>query len=333
MSFKVVAKSGSAEGLEEQLKSIDAELIRAPLLTEDEIIQCAHDADAVVVGAVEPYSRRVIEALEKCKVMSRVGIGYDNIDVAAATRCGIPVAYVPDASTGEVSSHAMALLLASSRKLIPIDRAVKEGGWQPGSKAIIKIRSNILRLSEQTLGLFGLGRIGSAVCQKAKTFGLRTLVCDPWVPSSAIEELGAEPADFDRLLTESDYISLHAPLTKETRHVFSLPQFQKMKPAAYLINTARGGLVDEEALVTALSQGYIAGAGLDVTDPEPPKPDNPLLKMENVIVTAHTAFYSQGSVRELSQSTAEAVVDALSGKWPSRLANPIVKKQDNRRIR
>lgn len=335
MPFKLVARSGSgsAEDVDEHLKQIDAQLIRAPLLTEDEIIRLAHDADAVIVGAVERYTSKVIEALERCKIISRAGIGYDNIDVDAATRCGIPVAYVPDASTEEVSNQAMALLLAFSRKITATDRAAKAGGWRPGSQAIITIRSTIFRLSEQTLGLFGLGRIGSSVCRKAKAFGMRTIVYDPWVSSSALEALGAEQTDFDGLLTQADYISLHAPLAKETKHIFSLPQFQKMKPTAYLINTARGGLVDEEALVAALSEGYIAGAGLDVLDPEPPKPDNQLLKMGNVIITAHTAFYSQGSVRELGRRAAEAVVSALSGQWPACLANPEVKKSNNRRIK
>ena len=333
MSFKVVARVGSVEGIENDLTGIDVKLVRSPLLTEDDVISYARDADAVIVGAVDPYSRRVIEALGNCKVMSRMGIGCDNIDLEAATEQGIPVAYVPDASVIEVSDHAMAFLLVFSRKLIPIDRAVKKGVWQPGRREVLEIRSPMFRLSEQTLGLVGIGRIGSALARKAKAFGMRILAYDAYLPLEAFQKLGIESVDFNKLLLESDFISLHTPLTKETRHLFGVEQFRRMKPTAYIINTARGGLIDEKALLTALSEGYIAGAGLDVMDPEPPKPDNPLLKLENVIITAHCAYYSESSNLELRRRTAGAVVDALSGKWPDTLANPQVKERSNRRIK
>ena len=331
MKYKIVAKTGLVSDKEKDFSAIDAQLIEAALTSEDEIIKEASDADAVIVGAVEPYSKRVIEALTKCRVISRQGIGCNNIDLIAATEQGIPVAYVPDASTVEVSDHAMALILCFSRKLFTISQAVKEGVWQPG-KVMRTLVSPLYRLSEHTLGLVGLGRIGKAVCEKAKTFGMRTIIYDPYISEVVVKGLGAEPVDFDTLVAESDYISLHAPLTEETRHLFGLEQFKKMKPTAYIINTARGGLIDEEALITALTEGYLAGAGLDVTEPEPPRPDNPLIKMENVIITGHTAFYSERSISELSRCAGEAVIAALTGQWPAQLANPEVKDRANCRL-
>ena len=333
MTYKVVARAGLIRDKGASLSKIGAQLVEALLLSEDDIIREAYDADAVMAGANDAYSKRVIEALSKCKVISRFGVGYSNIDLAAATEQGIPVAYVPDASITEVSDHAIALLLSFSRKLFPICKAVREGAWQPGKTIIPTIIRPIRRLSEQTLGLVGLGRIGSTVCRKARALVMRTIVYDPYLSQEAAEALGAEKVNFERLLAESDYISLHAPLTLETRHIFGLEQFKKMKPTAYIINTARGGLIDEAALIAAVSGGYIAGAGLDVTDPEPPRPDNPLINMENVIMTAHTSYYSERSASELARCAAEAVIAALTGQWPSHIANPEVKDRTNCRLR
>jgi D-3-phosphoglycerate dehydrogenase / 2-oxoglutarate reductase len=333
MSFKVLCRSGLLEGAEEELVRIDAQLIVIPITTEDDIIARAQDVDATIVGATEPYTRRAIEALKKCKVISRMGIGVDNIDLAAATEFGIPVAYIPDAMVEEVSDHAMALLLCLARKLFPIRKIVSEGGWQPGKKDLIDVRRDIPRLNGKTLGLVGLGRIGSAVCRKARAFGMRVMVFDPYVSPAAIRDLGAEPTPFDRILVESDFISLHAALTEETRHLFGLEQFKKMKKTAYLINTSRGGLIDQQALMDAVSKGMISGAGLDVTDPEPPKPGDPLLKMENVILTGHTAFYSQTSAKEMRDRSVEAVILALKGQLPPRIANPEVIGKNNFRVK
>jgi D-3-phosphoglycerate dehydrogenase len=190
----------------------------------------------------------------------------------------------------------------------------------------------MFRLSEQTVGVVGAGRIGGAFVHKAKAFGMRVMVYDPYLPAESIEKMGVESVDFDCLLRESDFISLHTPVTDETRHIFGLEEFKKMKPTSYIINTGRGELINEKALLTALSNGYIAGAGLDVVTPEPPSPDNPLIKLDNVIVTAHSAFYSESSLREMRQRTVQAVVTALRGEWPPHLANPQVKERSNRRI-
>ena len=333
MLFKVISGIGSSQDLVDALAPADAELVRAPIWTEDDLIANAQDADAVMVGAAERYTRRAIQALSKCRVISRMGVGYDNIDVDAATEQGIAVAYVPDASIAEVSDHAVALLLALSRKLIPIDHLVREGAWQLGKWDIFNKRVPMFRLSEQTIGVTGAGRIGSAFVRKVGVFCKRVIVCDPYLPTEAIKAMGAEPVDFESLLRESDFISLHPPHTEETRKMFGLKEFKQMKPTAYIINTGRGELIDEKALYTALTEGYIAGAGLDVTDPEPPKPDNPLFTLDNVIVTAHSAFYTEDSIRDLRQRTVQAVVTALSGEWPNFIANPAVKERDNRRIK
>lgn len=335
MAYKVVSPVGAPlnDKASEALAEIGAKLTNAPLLSEEDIIRYASDADAVIVGPTEPYTRKVIHALEKCKVISRMGIGCYNIDLEAATEQGIPVAYIPDASTTEVSDHTMAFLLALSRKLIPVDKAVRSKTWQLGSAEIQKTIVAMFRLSEQTLGLIGLGRIGSAVALKAKAFGMRVIFWDPYVSDELAQASGVERADFNSILRESDFVSLHAAVTEQTYHILGLAQFRMMKPTAYVINTARGGLIDEKALYIALSEGYIAGAGIDVTDPEPPDPENPLLQLDNILVTAHSAYYSETSVRELRDRAVKAVIDALQGKWPGTLANPEVRERDNRRIR
>ncbi len=333
MSAKIVARTGMDFQLaEKMLNETGARLVRAPLWTEDDIRKAAADADGVLVGAAEPYTAGVIQALEKCKIISRVGIGYNNIDVEEATRQGIPVAIVLDASVHEVSDQAMAFLLAFSRRLFPLVQGVRRGVWRSGSTEIFAVRGQIFRLTEQTLGLVGVGRIGSRVAPKARAFGMRVLGYDPYLSARELEERGAEKVNFEQLLTESDYISIHAPLTPETEKMFGLREFRKMKPTAVIINTSRGGILDETALHRALLEGAIAGAGLDVCDPGPPLPGNPLLQMEQVLVTGHSAFFSASSMLELQQKATEAVIAALQGEWPQVLVNPEVKKQKNRRI-
>lgn len=333
MEFKVVSRVGLPLTIaEEMLSKIGAKLVKAPLWKEDDIVQHAADADAIIAGATEPFTQKAIRALAKCKVISRYGIGYSNVDVEEATRQGIPVAIVVDASIHEVSDFAMACILAFSRKLFPLSQAVRAGAWKPGGEDIVKVRGKMHRLNEQTLGLVGMGRIGSLVVQKAKAFGLRVIIFDPYLTPDMVKRLGAELVDFDRVLKESDYISLHAPLTPETEKLFGLQAFKKMKPTAYIINAARGGLIDEDALYQAITGGLIAGAGLDVTDPEPPRANHPLFKLDQVIMTGHSAWFSETGLKEIQIRTTEAVLKALKGEWPSSLANPKVKEQGNRRI-
>ncbi len=333
MPFKVVGKTGMGGPLvEAPLAKAGVAFQVAPMQTEDDIIRVAADADAVFAGATELYTPRVLDALTKCRVISRAGVGYDNIDVSACTARGIAVAYTPGASVPEVSDHALTLLLALARRVVPIAQLARTVPWSQTNPDLTKLRRGTPRLSTQTLGIFGSGRIGAAVIGKAKAFGLRVLVYDPYADPQALRKLGAEVVDLERLLRESDFITLHAPTTAETRGFFNLDKFRKMKRTAQIVNTARGALIKEDDLVAALKEGIIAGAALDVTDPEPPALDNPLRKMDNVIMTMHSAFYSEASQEETRQQSVEAVLLALQGRWPPTLVNPEVKSQTNRRI-
>jgi len=333
MSLKVIGKVGMGGPLiEEPLAQAGIQLELAPIRTEADIIQYGGDADAILVGATELYTAKALQALKKCRILSRLGVGYDNIDIEAATEHGIAVAHVPEASVCEVSDHAMALLLALARRIFPLSRVGKTRVWSQASPELNAIRQGMQRLSGQTLGLVGTGRIGGALVPKAQAFGLRVITYDPYFRPEAAREMGIERVDFPQLLKEADFISLHAPLTSETKHLFSLEQFRTMKSTAYIINTARGALINHEDLVTALREGLIAGAGLDVTEPEPLPAESPLLTLENVILTPHSAFYSEASAEETRRRGVESVVLALHGIWPASLVNPEVKERPNRRI-
>ena len=334
MAFKVIARPDLPTLISKEILSrIGAELVQVPVFTEEDIIKNGADADAALVSAIEPYTARVVRALPKCRVIARTGIGFNNIDAEEATRQGIAVAIVLDASVNEVSDQAMAFLLAFSRRIFPVAQAVRQGLWKAGSKGMGKARGQMFRLNEQTLGIVGVGRIGGRLALKARGFGLRVLGYDPYLSAEELQARGVEKVDFAQLLREADYVSIHTPLSAETKNMFGLGEFKQMKPTAVVINTARGGIIDEKALCQALSDGMIAGAGLDVTNPEPPSPDSPLLKLDQVLVTGHFAYYSETSVRELHVKSAEAIVAALRGEFPAFLANPEVKEQPHSRIR
>ncbi len=329
MSHKVILTLdvGPTDKEEAMLKEVGAELVKSYWTTEEALVKVCQDPDvaAILIGPNAAITKRVIDAAPNLKILSRMGIGINNIDIAAATARGIPVSVVLDYCISEVADHAMAFILTFARRIIPLDRAVKAGHWTPQKSDIPQVRTPMFRLSAITLGVFGMGRIGSSLVTKAKAFGMNVIVHDPYLEKEAADKLGVVLVDFDRLLADSDFISLHAPLTNETRHLFNLETFKKMKRTAYLINNARGGLVDESALYTALKEGYIAGAGLDVTDPEPPQADNPLLKLDNALITGHSSWYSAEAVAELRQKSVAAVVEVLKGGWPTWLANPEVK--------
>jgi len=333
MGFKVaITTLADLPGLphygEEDYRKIGAQLVKKLCRSEDDLISIAHDADAIITGG-EPYSKRVIEKLTKCRIISNIGIGYDGIDIEAATEHGIFVTNVPDYCLEEMAEHTLALILACGRKLLRFDRAVREGKWDSRAPREIreKIRPPMFRLKGQTLGLVGLGRIPRTLVPKAKALGLRVIAYDPYVSKDAAAALGVEMVGFEQLLRESDFVSLHAALTKDNQHMIGAEQLKKMKRTAYLINTARGGLVDEQALNTALSEGIIAGTGLDVMDPEPPRPDNPLFKRDNVIITAHSANYSEESQAELLRRPEEEVFRILQGESPRCPVNPQVKER------
>jgi D-3-phosphoglycerate dehydrogenase len=244
-----------AEGAE--LARAGATLEARPSTSEDEVVAAVGEADAVL-NTVVPITARAIAAMSRCRVIVRSGVGVDNVDVAAASMAGIVVANVPDASVEEVSNHALALLLACSRKVILLDRALRAGTW---SRTLFPPMGT---LYGQTLGLVGFGRIARALARKAQALQMRVLAADPLVPELEVRRANAELVDLDRLFAESDFVSLHAPLVTETRHLIGAAQLHAMKSSAYLINTARGPLIDQTALVEALLAGGIAGAGLDV---------------------------------------------------------------------
>jgi len=303
------------------------EYVNVPCHTEEDVISAAREANAVVVGH-EPYTRKVIASLKNCRLMTTPKTGYDNIDVTAATEEGICVSNISGASSEEASDQTMALLLACARRLLREDKAVRAGKWRsihgPEMEAIWK---GILPLRGQTIGLVGFGKIPRALVPKAKGFGLRIIVYDPYAPEEMIRELGVERVGLEQLLRESDYVSIHSALTKDNRHMIGEAQISLMKRGSYLINTARGPLIDEAALYDALAKGIIAGAGLDVLEVEPARMDNPLLKLENVIVTGHSGHYSDRSVAVVRGRAAEDVQRIIDGQWPIAWVNPEVKEK------
>lgn len=316
---KIVIADYYYEHLEAEKKEIarlDAILEDYHCSTEEEVIAVAKDADALVVQFA-PITRHVINHLEKCRLIVRYAIGVDNIDVQAATEKNIWVCNVPDYSLDEVSNQAIVLLLACAKKLPLLARDVRKGNWD------YTVAKPLYRVSGKTLGLVGLGRIPSLVAHKMRGFGVDVIAHDPYVSPETAAALDVRLVDFDTLLRESDYLSVHCPLNDATRHMFGRKQFAKMKNSAIFINTARGGIVCEKDLIAALQNGDIAAAGLDVCEQEPIARDNPLLAMDNVIVTPHIAWYSVEAIQSLQQKVGEEVVRVLSGEKPRNPVNCI----------
>jgi D-3-phosphoglycerate dehydrogenase len=269
----------------------------------------ARDADAILVTYAK-LPGDLLRQLRRCKAIGRFGLGVDNIDIAAAAELGITVTYVPDYCMQEVSDHAMALLLALARKVPQSNALVQAGRWE--MPAVVPIH----RLAGRVLGLVGFGNIPRELTPKAKAFGLRVVAHDPYVSQPVLDAAGVERVSFDRLLEISDFVSIHAPLLSATRGLFNAEVFRKMKKGARLINTARGPLVDEDALVAALDSGQLAGAALDVVAVEPLPKDSKLIGRDNVILTPHTAFYSVEALNELQTKCAADVARVLSGEPP-----------------
>jgi len=251
--------------------------------------------------------------LKRCKIIARYGVGVDNIDVEAATEHGIIVANVPDYCVDEVSTHTIALILACARGITLLDNKIRERKWD------FTLAKPLFRTKGKTLGLFGLGRIARAVAQKASGFGFKIIAYDPYV--SKVND-GIELVEFSKLLSNSDFISIHSPLTDETRYLFGENKLQAMKKTAYLINTSRGPVINEKDLYIALREKWIAGAALDVMEKEPPDWESLLPKLDNLIITPHISFYSEESYVELKTKTAEAVLSVLKGGLPRAMVNP-----------
>ncbi|WP_462402352.1 C-terminal binding protein [Pseudomonas sp. Marseille-QA0332] len=311
--FKVVKTDGmlltEAEQLQ-QFEGLDVELVDVACLSEEALIAACATADAVL-ALREPFSARVIQAMPRCKVISRFGVGLDTIDVAAATAAGIKVTNVPDANFDEVSTHALAMLLALLRRLPQYDRAVRAGNWDALGGG-----QGIRRPSVMNLGLVGFGRIGRDFARKAAVLGFTVYAYDPHIPRHVIEASGARGVSFDDLLAVSDVVSLHVPLTEHTANLIDASVLQRMRPGALLLNVSRGGLVDEVALANALASGQIAGAGLDTLACEPLGADNPLLTQANLLLSPHAAHYSEQSYAEVRTKAFANVAAVLRGQAP-----------------
>lgn len=304
----------------EIISRFGAELIVGHVNKENDIIKLAKDVHGIL-NARAKITGRVINSLRNCKIIVRYGVGVDTVDIPAATRKGIMVANVTDFCIDEVSDHALALLLSLSRKVVLSARKVRAQKWDLAELKPIR------RLKDQVIGLIGYGRIGSALARKAKPIGFRVIAYDPYIAKAGEEKDGVMFLSLDSVLKESDYVSVHAPLTSETRGMIGENELNIMKPSAFLINVSRGPLIDEDALIKALQDKCIAGAGLDVMCQEPPEPDNPLLQIDEVVVTSHVAFYSEEAQQELQQKAAQNLVTALSGEVPDSIVNPEVLRQ------
>jgi D-3-phosphoglycerate dehydrogenase / 2-oxoglutarate reductase len=315
---------------DELLAPLGADLVKGFWRTEEDILAHAHDADAVIgVVSVQPFHRRLLSSLPKCRVIAGIGIGYDKTDLEAATELGIAVTNVPDYCLDEVSGLAVGLMLSLGHRLPQIDRAVRERRvvFTTDKKALDQIARPMFRMRDQTLGIVGLGKVGTVTALKTLGLGMRVIAYDPYVLGPVMESRGVKPVDFETLLRESDFISIHTPLTSETSNLFGYEQFKKMKRTAYFINTARGGCMDQPGLIRALKEGLIAGAGIDVTTDEPIAADNPLLGMTNVILTGHSAWYSETAEADLYRRPMSQVVQALKGELPDYTVNTDVKNK------
>ncbi len=277
--------------------------------TSSDVVEQARDADAII-NQYAPIDEKVMAALKGCRAVVRYGVGVDNIDIAAASRHGVWVVNVPDYGVEEVSDHTVALLMNLLRGVGRLDRAVRSGNWD------VRVVRPLHRVRTLTVGVVGCGRIGSAFAHKVKCLGVRVLAYEPVrIPEEVVRD-GVQQVGFDELLALSDVISLHLPLNAETRHLIGAEQLRRMKSGAYLINTARGGLVDSAALLRALNEGEIAGAALDVLEVEPPERGEALISHDRVVVTPHAAWYSEESYETLKSEAAREVVRVLSGERP-----------------
>jgi D-3-phosphoglycerate dehydrogenase len=304
---------------QDALAHVPAAVTVLPFISDEEtVIARCRDADALAVSA-SPITRRVIGAVEGLKVVIRGGVGYDVIDVAAATELGVVVVNIPDLWIREVANHALALLLAWNRKIVALDREVRSGVWQSRVPGPVTGA-----LHGETVGIVGLGNIGSAFARRVAALQTRVIACDPYVDDARFAALGVERVGLEALAERSDYVSVHTLLNAETRHLIGEAFLRRMKPTAILINTARGPVVDERALARALEERWLAGAALDVWEQEPPARDNPLLRMDNVIATPHAAYYSSAAVAQVPRRCGEELARVLTGQRPLNVVNPEV---------
>lgn len=304
----------------EALEPLGVEIVEIPPCTEDEFVALAKDCDALMCSWGIHITRKIIEGLSKCKIIAVGSVGTDMVDVAAATENGIVVTNTPDVFIEETADHTMMLLLGAFRRIKMMDDMVRNNEWKQGRPVLVEFP----RLWGMTLGLFSFGNIATAVARRAKPFGLNIIAYDPYVTELKMTAEGVEPVSFAELLARSDILSLHPPLNSETRHVMSDAQFAAMKNDAVIVNAARGGVIDEAALIRALQNGEIGAAGLDVLEQEPPEPDNPLFAMNNVVLTPHAASGTARMRPAARRRVGHEIALALTGRWPMSPVNPTV---------
>ncbi|MGH7399318.1 MAG: C-terminal binding protein [Candidatus Rokuibacteriota bacterium] len=321
--LKVYVIQGRAErdyaDCQTALDRVPARLESLPFIGDaDEVIARTRDADALIISS-SPVTRRVLEALEGLKAVMRTGVGYDVIDVAAATALGVVVINVPDVWIREVANHALALLLAWNRKIVTLDREVRSGAWS--SRVPGAVTGS---LHGETVGIVGLGNIGSAFARRVAALETRVIACDPYVDDARFRALGVERVTREELAARADYVSVHTLLNVETRGLIDDAFLRGMKPTACLINTSRGPVVDEGALARALQDRRLAGAALDVFEEEPHGADSPLRTMDNVILTPHAAYFSSPALAQVPGRCGEEIARALTKERPLHVVNPEV---------
>ena len=331
MSFKVVITMNNRPPSDITLNVIreaGIEVEYAPCNTENEVITAAKDADVVMVGTVPHTTRMVLEALPKLKMVGRSGVGVDSIDLEAATELGICATNTPGIGSNEVADHAMALLLSITRKITEQNAALKAGAWSDRPQELIPLRGQLRRIAGNTVGIFGFGNIGRAFVTRARGFGPEKIIaCDPYVHQTTADVFGVQLVDFDTLLAESDFLTVHSPATVETNHIFNIDAFRKMKDSAVFINCARGPIVDEAGLQEALQTGEIVAAGIDVTEVEPLDAESPLFNLDNLTITPHVAGGSEVTTTTAARQWGENAVNILTGKPLHGLGNPEVVKR------
>ena len=278
---------------------------RPPITGEQDLVEALQGFSAVIAGG-EPYTDPVLASLPELRVIARAGVGYDTVDLEAATRHGKVVTVTPTANHDAVAEHAVALILGVARDLLRLDRGIRGG---------VYTKESLVPLRGKTLGIAGLGRIGRSVAERASAFNMKLIAYEKFPDQNFVDRYGIDLVDLDTLLQRSDFVTIHLPLSPETKGCINRQALQQMKPGSFLINTARGGLIVEEDLVEALRSGTLAGAGLDVTQQEPPEPDNPLLTLDNVILTPHVAGIDSQSFRDMGVSCAQSIIDLHRGKW------------------
>lgn len=316
--FKVCVSDARHASYEIEKKAIEAiggNLFLCNCKTEEDIIHECGDADAIFLD-MAPMSAAAIAGLKKCKCINRYGVGYDNVDVEAASKAGIQVTYVPDYCAEDVSDHALALMLSCLRQVALRDRLIRQGRWN--------IQQTSFRLQGKVLGVLGFGRIAKALIRKCSGFGFsKVMVYDPYVPEKACKKAGVEKKSLKEVFSQSDFVSLHMPITPETTHIVNEESLEWMKPTSILINTSRGKLVDDHALATALRENQILHAGLDTHNVEPITVQCPYRDLDNVTLTDHTAYSTVEGVIELKTKSAQNIADVLTGKKPNYQVNKL----------